>query len=292
MILRLTTSTRFDLAKTARSHGWVYLAPFRWERGTLSWIQRGHLSRSYRVSIEQIASTALRVLPCANPGLTADERRALLAAISRVLNVDLDLSEFRALARRLDPRVARFVSAGGGRLLRGASLFEDLVKTLCTTNAAWSHTENQITRLVSTYGQPGPDGRAFPSPHDLRDASEQDLRTQARMGYRAVFLAALVRKSLDWIDRPDWNDARWLAEGLPGFGPYARAHMDVLLNRFSEVPWDSEVRAYAQEQLGIPVANEVRAKMLLAKRLAPWGDWKFLAFKCQRKLRTAGERMK
>ena len=285
--LTLKTPTPFSLERTVLSHGWVYLAPFRWEHGRLIWIQRGALPRSCLVEVEQTSLCALKVRVDASPALTVPEQGMLRQAIRRVLNLDLDLTAFGTLARKLDPSIHRLIAAGGGRLLRGTTLFEDLVKTLCTTNASWAHTEQQVAHLVHWYGQAGPSGRAFPSPEDLRTVSECDLRERCRMGYRAPFLASLVRKSLgSSLGNTGTNGATdestWLADRLPGFGPYARAHAMVLLNRFADVPWDSEVRGYVRERFKVRTGHDGKMKSALERWLKHWGEWKFLAYKCER----------
>ena len=55
--------------------------------------------------------------------------------------------------------------------MRAPSVFEDVVKTICTTNCAWSATERMVSALVEHLGEPasgaaptGPYGRAFPTP--------------------------------------------------------------------------------------------------------------------------------
>ena len=47
---------------------------------------------------------------------------------------------------------------GSGRLLRCASLFEDLVKLVLTTNCSWALTTRMVDGLVEHYGDRAPDG--------------------------------------------------------------------------------------------------------------------------------------
>ena len=102
---------------------------------------------------------------CAPP--TAAEVRA---AVRTCLALDEDLEPFRARARadrgerRGRARCSGALDRGLGRLLRSPTVFEDAVKTLCTTNCSWALTRAMITRLVEELGEEGPAGRAFPSP--------------------------------------------------------------------------------------------------------------------------------
>ena len=90
----------------------------------------------------------------------------LLAAVAHVLRLDEDLSAFYAAAAA-DPQLA-WAARGAGRLVRSPTVFEEVVKTICTTNCAWSATERMVGALVEHLGEPavgvrdGPYGRAFP----------------------------------------------------------------------------------------------------------------------------------
>lgn len=278
--------TPFSLKLTALSHGWVNLQPFTWDGTQLSWIQRGK-RRAYRVNVIQKSKNLLSITTQASPALDFEERSVLRQTVIRILNLNLDLRDFSVLARKLDKRVARFLSAGGGRLLRGASTFEDLVKTLCTTNASWAHTTNQVENLIRHYGQEGTEGHAFPAVEDFKKVGERDLREKCRMGYRAAYLLNLIKKCHGSSTNQGDDGNSLLKNRLLGFGPYAIAHSKVLLNDFSEIPWDSEVSGYVREYLRIRKDTEQKAKNALDKRLSQWGSWKFLAFKCGRRILKA-----
>jgi 3-methyladenine DNA glycosylase/8-oxoguanine DNA glycosylase len=83
---------------------------------------------------------------------TADVRAALLAQARHMFRLDEDLSGFYAVAAN-DPALA-WVTLGAGRMLRAPTVFEDLIKTICTTNCTWSATERMVGALVSELGSP------------------------------------------------------------------------------------------------------------------------------------------
>jgi 3-methyladenine DNA glycosylase/8-oxoguanine DNA glycosylase len=88
-----------------------------------------------------------------------------------VLALDEDLSAFYELIAA-DPALG-WAAAGAGRMLRGPSVFEDVVKTICTTNTTWSATERMVGALVSSLGPIAPGGRrAFPTPAAMAEADE------------------------------------------------------------------------------------------------------------------------
>src|SRR5205814_991939 len=100
------------------------------------------------------------------------DRERILATVAHVLRLDEDLSEFYALAAS-DPQLD-WVGAGAGRMLRSPTVFEDVTKTICTTNCAWSATVRMVGALVERLG---PEDRAtgrhaFPSPAAMAGADE------------------------------------------------------------------------------------------------------------------------
>ena len=73
-----------------------------------------------------------------------------------------------------------------------AFVFEDALKTLCTTNCTWALTETMVRNLVEALGEEGPTGaRTFPTPEAMARRPERFYRERVRAGYRAPYLAAL-----------------------------------------------------------------------------------------------------
>ena len=184
---------------------------------------------------------ALVTLADPGPPPTDEERRSLTAVLQRVLCLNDDLSGFYARAAR-DPRLA-WACSGSGRLLRSPTVFEDLVKIVCTTNCTWSATVRMVTAMVTHLGAAAPgaaaggaEGRAFPTPAAVAGAGDEFFRDVARAGYRGPRLrtiaAAVAAGDLDLEglltgpreELPDDEVERRLLE-LPGVGPYAAAHL-------------------------------------------------------------------
>jgi 3-methyladenine DNA glycosylase/8-oxoguanine DNA glycosylase len=175
----------------------------------------------------------------------------LQSAVRRILNLDEDLSEFYALVRN-DPALS-WAAAGAGRMLRTPTVFEAVVKTICTTNCAWSATIRMVTALVEHLGDRSAGGsRAFPTAEAMAAADESFYRDVVRAGYRAAYLravaAGVAERTIDLeelgdpaADLPDDEVvSRLLA--LPGIGPYGTAHMMMLLGRHSRLILDSWTR--------------------------------------------------
>jgi 3-methyladenine DNA glycosylase/8-oxoguanine DNA glycosylase len=170
-----------------------------------------------------------------------------------MLNLDEDLTPLYAAAKT-DPELSWIVT-GAGRMLRSPTVFEDVVKTICTTNCTWSATERMVGALVSELGEEsaGRLGRAFPTPAAMASAPEAFYRDVVRAGYRGPYLKTLATDvtagSLDLEElrasgpeelSDDEVVARLLA--LPGVGPYAAAHVMMLLGRHSLLILDSWTR--------------------------------------------------
>src|SRR6202011_4965396 len=97
-------------------------------------------------------------------------------------------------AAAADARLA-WVAAGAGRMLRSPTVFEDLVKTICTTNCAWSATERMVGALVRELGmrvRGRPELRAFPVAEAMAEADDGFYRDVARAGYRGAYLRKLA----------------------------------------------------------------------------------------------------
>lgn len=204
--------------------------------------------------VELAAAGAGRARLRAPAGATAPPvalRRALSAQIRHMLRLDEDLSSFYLLAGA-DPALA-WVVAGAGRMMRSATVFEDLVKTICTTNCAWSATVRMVSALVGELGTAAAgahERRAFPGPAEVADAGEQFFKNVARAGYRGPYLRALAddvasgRLDLEALHDPELPDQE-VADRLlqiAGVGPYAMAHMMMLLGRYQRLILDSWTR--------------------------------------------------
>src|SRR5437870_3326290 len=213
-----------DLSLTVASHGWVRLEPWQWEsaNGTLARIERigGRLGR---VALRQ---TAPRALAVGFDGFPASALPEVLRRAGRWVSVDWDPADaVAALTGGGFADEAALVAAGGGRLLRCSTFYEDFCKTLLTVNTSWSGTCRMNAALVA---EPG--GGAFPLPEAVLDYGEERLRSVAKIGFRAPTLVAATRRLLDdgVIDQDGHgNEARVdhdYLTGLKGIGPYAAAH--------------------------------------------------------------------
>lgn len=210
-------------------------------------------------------------------------RGDLEAAARWMLRLDEDLSGFYSLAAA-DPDLS-WVTAGAGRLTRSPTVFEDVVKTLCSTNCHWSATRRMVSALVDHLGAAAADGsgRAFPTPAAMAAAGESFYAEVARAGYRARSLQRIARRvadgevDLEELARPGAvsdADADARLRSLPGIGPYASAHVALMLGRYSQLILDSWTRPTYARLVGRPQV----ADRTIRRRFARYGPWAGLAF--------------
>lgn len=248
-----------DIRRTFLSHGLASLPPMAvddagdWFQVTLRLTSSA--PRTVRVDAAKPGTASVTV---SGRPVTEPEAEEILEQLRHVLRLDEDLSAFYRLAAR-DKRLS-WVTAGAGRMIRSQTVFEDVVKTICTTNCSWSATRRMVDALVTNLGEPtldaeadGAVNRVFPTPKSMAEADEDFYKQVVRAGYRGAYLRKLACMVVDEEvnlgrysrvgpdDLPDDDLANELLE-LPGVGPYAASHIMMMLGRYSRPILDSWTR--------------------------------------------------
>jgi 3-methyladenine DNA glycosylase/8-oxoguanine DNA glycosylase len=271
-----------DFARTIVSHGVAELAPNNLnleERMLETTLPVPGGARSVRVTEQggmlRIDAMAGRVSVRASD--------ALAATVAHMFRLDEDLSGFYAVACEDDE--LSWCAHGAGRMLRSPTVFEDVVKTICTTNTAWSGPRKMTNALVENLGAEAPGGRrTFPTAEAMAQVDESFYRDVVRAGYRGPYLKQLATEVADGaIDLEALNDpalpdeeaaTRLLA--LPGVGPYAAAHvMLTSLGRYSRLVLDSWTRPTYRRLSG---ARSALKDATIERRFKRYGEWAGLAF--------------
>src|SRR5437763_610286 len=276
---------RVDFARTIMSHGVADLPPGRVDEESYAYETTVALpspSRPRAIRIAAAGPAAARV-EVRGPALGGRATVALRDAVRRILSLDEDRSGFYAAAAD-DPEL-EWATRGAGRMLRTPTVFEAVVKTVCTTNCAWSATVRMVSALVANLGEPasGSEERAFPTPEAMAAAPESFYRDVVRAGYRSAYLRSLASGVAEGkIELEDLGDpaieipdedvaARLLA--LPGIWPYGTAHMMMLLGRHSRLVLDSWTRPkYAR------VRGRKATDAQIERRFRRYGRYAGLAF--------------
>jgi N-glycosylase/DNA lyase len=215
--------------------------------------------------------------------LSAPANRDFTQAVRQILNLDEDLSEFYALISSDDE--LSWAAGGAGRMLRTPTVFEAVVKTVCTTNCTWSATVRMVTALVENLGEQSAGGgaRAFPTPEAMAAVPESFYRDVVRAGYRSAYIHSLASAVADgMIDLEDLaatasdvsdDEVATRLLALPGIGPYGAAHLMMLLGRHSRLILDSWTRPkYAR------VRGRKATDTAIKRRFRRYGPYSGLAF--------------
>ncbi len=276
--LTLPVPADFRLAPTVCSYGYFLLAPTFWDRHADTLLTR--LAAGDRVVALAVTHDRARRRLRIRCDLRLDPREAaaVRAGLHRMLRVGFDVKPWHRLSQEAKRR-------GFGRLFRGASLFEDIVRTMTSCNVAWPNTVRMNLRLCELAG-----GGAFPTPARLASWEPQTLQARCRVGYRAARIVALARAVSDGgldLDRLE-DPARPTPElrdellRIPGVGPYSANNILQLLGRFEHLPIDSETHRHFREVHRLPEPATAAQRRELERRIASHYDryapYQFLAY--------------
>jgi N-glycosylase/DNA lyase len=285
MELSLKTPRDFNFKRTALSHGWYQLSPFAFDRE--GWMLKrvldlGEPRPPVAVHISD-AEGALNVGLSRRLDRLSTER--VLRDVRHMLRLDDEMASFYETVAR-DPEFSWIVREGAGRLLRAPTVFEDLVKTICTTNCSWALTEKMVKGLVQHLGRTASDGsKSFPTPARMAEVPLSFYRDEVRAGYRAPYLLELASRVADG----SLDVEGWLTSTLPtvelqremkrlkGVGDYAAETMLKLIGRYDGLALDSWVRA----RFAL-LHNRGRAAtdQKIARHYARFKTWRGLALWC------------
>jgi 3-methyladenine DNA glycosylase/8-oxoguanine DNA glycosylase len=291
----------FNLLSAVKSHGWYQLAPFYFdeEMNTLHYVLQLSNGRVVELKLRD-ATDGINI---ETDKLDKSERGEVADKVTWMFGLDMDFSRFYT-ASRGEPKLARVKQRSLGRVLRSPTLFEDVVKTILTTNTLWGATKNMTRKLVNEFGTAlpkehrdnvsggssssrpaveAPNQKAFPNPASIAASRPNVLKEVVRVGYRAPAIHQLaVRIASGQLDLESLKKSTLptleLRKGLltiNGVGPYAAANLLMILGRHDFIPIDSYALKMVSHEWyeGKPVtAKEVE------KRFEKWGEFKGLAF--------------
>jgi 3-methyladenine DNA glycosylase/8-oxoguanine DNA glycosylase len=289
-MLHLHVPKPYSFAASVCDHGWPNLAPNQW---LADWqiLQRVEQLTTGRVVLLRLSSAdagdtvCIQIAVQADGTLTPMETDEVLAKVRWMLKLDEAFAAFYTLAIAHDP-IGRVVQQGRGRLLRSPTLWEDVVKTIATTNVTWGNTKGMIQRLVDQLGAPfplAPTLRAFPTAAQVAAADPALFANVIRMGYRNAYVQGLAQEIVDGTrDLEALQTAQLSAaelkkavKSIKGIGDYAAHTLLMLLGHYSELPIDSELRSHVTRRY---FGGETRSDKEMAAIYAAWGDWKYLAY--------------
>jgi 3-methyladenine DNA glycosylase/8-oxoguanine DNA glycosylase len=281
--LTLPARQPFNFHSVVNSHGWVQLAPFRLgeDRATLFYTDRLANGRVSEFGMRE----APQGVQVDMPGrLGRAEIRELTEKVTWMFGLDQDFSSFYKAARS-EPKLRKARRKAHGRVLRSPTFFEDVLKTILTTNTLWAATQRMNLNLIASFGTAAPGGgtRAFPRPDQVAAASPAALRLKVRVGYRASSIHELGRR----VSSGDLDIEAFKTSTLPtlelrkellkirGVGPYAAANLLMILGRSDFIPVDSWALKLVSHEWHR--GRKVTPKHV-EKAFNKWGEFKGLAF--------------
>ena len=169
-------------------------------------------------------------------------------------------------------------------MLRSPSVFEDVVKMICTTNCTWALTEIMVNNLVDKLGETFDDShKSFPSPEALAGTSEKFLRKDIKAGYRSPFLLEFAEKvasgklDIECLRSSDLSTEELFKElrSIKGVGVYSAGNLLKLLGRYDYLGLDSWSRGkyYELYHQGRAVSDRT-----IERRYKQLGKWRGLFF--------------
>ena len=284
MKIKISTPSNFCFRRTVMSHGWYALPPFEFDNENWTLVRVIDLGSAKPVTVT-ISETkhGMLVNSSRQVGKRAEEK--IVRDVRHMFRLDEDMSIFYAAVSQ-QPEFAWISKQGAGRLLRSPTVFEDLVKMICTTNCSWALTEKMVNSLVNELGSESDDGRkSFPTPEVMAQKSEKFYRDKIRSGYRAPYLKELAQR----VASGELNVESWLHADLPhdqfmkelkcvkGVGNYAAENLLKLLGRYDGLALDSWTRAQFAK-LRSPGRKASDKK--IARFYAGFKSWRGLALWC------------
>lgn len=267
--LRIAAPADFDLARDACSYGYFLLEPYEWYPDSGVYSAALSLEQGGALVVIRQQRVGMHLNVTADRSLSRGECVQARAMVTRILRLDEseeDIAAFHAIDERW-----RF--SGRGRLMRSATLFEDMAKTITSCNVQWPGTIDMNAALCARVGSPTPSGvHAFPTPEQLARKKATWLRSRCRVGYRdqrLVDLAKLFHKGQvpqAWLEDPQTPDEevrRYLLD-LPGIGPYAAHNIMQLLGRYGFLPLDTESVRHGRAVLGFAGTDREVSKRVAA----------------------------
>lgn len=249
---RILTDETFNFRATVESHGWYMLPPFSYDReeGVLTRVHRLLDGRVIRLHIRATGNASRRsfLLVQSEGPVFPTDLAEIDATVSGMLCMSWHLDAFYALLRTM-PGYDWAERERAGRMMRAPSVWEDLVKTLLTTNTTWAGTINMSTRL-NALGEESDFGHAFPDAARIAAFTPEALADEVRLGYRAAYLHELaVRVASGDLDVEAWASPEMTSAdlyraitALKGFGDYAAASLMRLLGHHDRLSIDTICR--------------------------------------------------
>jgi N-glycosylase/DNA lyase len=277
---------KFDYEKFIYFHGWIFLSPFSlFEDKSIGAYLRLKNGKNIKVKIQRSEGrvyTTLIVSTEEDRHIGERDREVLREQVSRMFCLDQDFTVFYEMCK--DEPALSFVYKNNCRgMLRSPNTFEDVIKTICTTNCDWRNTKNMCLTLCSL------DGGNFPTSKEILRYNDKKLSEMIPVGYRSRTILEVSRLWEDgkinvdkWVKEKDYEKIRRVLSNVWGIGDYCLNHILVLMGDYSFIPVDSEVLRYLKDLYF--QGREISVKESV-KPFEKYGEFRYLEYKYERMAR-------
>jgi 3-methyladenine DNA glycosylase/8-oxoguanine DNA glycosylase len=272
----------FNLHRTINSHGWYELPPFS-ANEELTELCTILILPTTKHFVTRIVQNNSRVILFIDTDIhfSPQEISSIKKSVRSMLRMDESLDEFYTLCRK-EKLLTWVPHLKAGRLLRSPTVFEDVIKMICTTNCSWALTKIIVHNLTTKLGHKiGKDIYSFPTPQAIAAKSEKWIRKEISCGYRAPFLLELCRRISDQeleieslrTSEASTEELYRKLRSIKGIGHYAAGNLLKLLGRYDYLGIDSWMRKRFSElhKNGRKVPDAV-----IEKHYNRYGSWRGL----------------
>ncbi len=284
--LFLDAPKNFSFRQTVCSHGWSQLLPFEVDKENwrLSYVFANPYLKNPAAAQISEAEGKIKI-EIADGKINSKTEEIILRDVRHILRLDDDLRDFYKIIK-VEKSLAWIAKDNAGRLLRSPTVFEDLIKTVCTTNCSWALTKKMVANLVEKLGLPAKNGKhAFPTAERMASVSAEFYKDEIRAGYRAPYFAELAEA----VASGKINPETWLSSDLPtaelkkemkqikGVGNYAAENLLKLVGRYDGLALDSWLRAQFYKKHN---GGEICADREIERFYERFQEWRGLAIWC------------
>ncbi len=279
----LNTPKNFDFKRTVLSHGWYQLLPFEFDDETSILTAAFVYEKPISVMISE-SENQLKIEVLTDE-ISDETAETILRNVRHIFRFYDNLFEFYKLVKTEKP-LAWVAKQKAGRLLRSTTVFEDLVKSICTTNCSWAMTKIMTTNLVEKLGEISTGGkRAFPTAEAMAKMPLEFYSSEIRAGYRASYLKELAVKIVEGkLDVETWlhsdlptKDLKKEMKTIKGVGDYAAENLLKLVGRYDGLALDSFLRGEFYKKHNNEIVCEDKQIQAHYER---FGKWKGLVMWC------------
>ncbi len=281
----IETPCDFSFLATLHSHGWVQLAPFLYDpvnrrldypvnsKGVECLISLGFDSDN-SIILEVNSDNAIGKL----------ELSEINRLVLRIFGLHNDIGDLHRLVNKF-PEYSWISRYKLGRFLASPTLWEDMVKTIATTNITWDQTIGICTNLVAL-GKPILGRHCFPTPDEIAQIDLVEFSALTKLGYRAKHVHELANLIISGaLDLEALADSSGPRENLyssilslKGFGPYSAGNVLRVMGRHERLAIDSVVRNSLSVQF---YKGKKPTDLQIERRYKKFGVWAGLIMWCE-----------